>query len=501
MQRVSSESLSLWALFQKIKALEGSEIELVMSSVSPLLENLLALKILRDQLLSFGKKITFIFEDQSFADLVLLLNGLPSDLLTPAVPKDLSAKAAVSTPGPRSIFRFPILSWSRPKFKINRALFFLLLPLFIFLGGISALYFFSQAKISLFLNSESLPKTIDVWALPSADTVSEDPPTIPALEISTSLQKSESSPSSGKKEVGEKATGSLTIYNKTASSVDFPAATVLAKGRVNGDDLRFLTKDKVEVPARTADATAVSGYQPGTASVLVSAEKLGEEYNLLAGETFSVGVKPTSDFIAQNTSDLTGGSRRQVVVVTLEDQRKLYDQLLTHLKEELKKNTLAKVVAGQVLDEESITYETVVKSFDHGVGDEADRLTLSLEVRTKALAFLKSDLDNLSARLLSAFVPDGYELFGGEQTVEIDQTQSVDGKLKILARAKGFIVPKIDGLEITRKLTGQNISFAKNYLEGLTKINSFSMERSPDLSFFPFLPFRAQNLKVEIVRK
>lgn len=509
MQRVSSESLSLWALFQKIKSLEEGEVELIMSSVSPLLENLLALKILRDESLSFGKKITFLFEDQGFADLALLLNGSPSGVLASAAPVSAVeptaggplAKELVSKSGLGSILRFPVLSWPRPKFKINRALFFLLVPLFIFLGGILALYFLSQVKISLFLNSESLSKTIDVLALPSADAVSENPPTIPALEISTSLQKSESSPSSGKKEVGEKATGSLTLYNKTASSVNFPAGTVLAKGRVNGDDLRFLTKEKVEVPARTADATAVSGYQPGTAGVNVLAEKLGDEYNLLAGETFNVGAKPTSDFIAQNTADLTGGSRRQVVVVTLEDQRKLYDQVLAFLKEELRKNALAKVVAGQVLDEESVTFETVVKSFDHGVGDEADRLTLSLEVRAKALSFLKSDLDSLSVRLLSSFVPDGYELFGGEQTVEISQTQSIEGKLKILARAKGFIVPKVDGLEITRKLTGQNVSFAKNYLGGLTKISSYSLERWPDFTFFPFLPFRGQNLKVEIIRK
>lgn len=492
MQRVSSESLSLWAILQKIKSLEDQEVEVVFSAVSPLLENLLGLKVLKEAVERSGKKITFLFEDRNFLYLSPFLNRalvkdeIGSEILPPPEEESL-ASPTVSRPG----FRL----------KFDRRLLLFFVP--VFLIGVSALslYYLVTAKVTIYLDSESLAKNLEVLAQPGEKSLSREPPSIPASEITMSLAKSESSPSSGRKKVGEKATGKVTIYNKTTLVVNLPVGTILTKARINGDDLRFLTKVAVTVPARVNDAQAVSGYLPGTAEVDVTAESFGSDYNLTANSNFTLAGKPTSDFVAQNLGDLGGGSERQLTVVTSDDQRKLLETTAASLKDELKKSILAKVVSGQAADEESISFELVGKSFDKGVGEEADRLTLNLEVKAKALTFWQSDLKSLAARLLTSFVPEGYELFGSDQEVEIVKTEVSLPRLKILARAKGFIVPKIDPDEIKRKILGKGVDPARSYLNSLNKISSYSLQRTPDLSFFAFLPFRAKNLKIEVIRK
>lgn len=492
MQRVSSESLSLWAILQKIKSLEDREVEVVFSAVSPLLENLLGLKVLKEAVERTGKKLTFLFEDRNFAYLSPFFNeaaikGATAVEVSPAVEEKSLAKDR---------FRFPGIN-----LKFNRRFLLLLVPIFLVVASILSLYYLATAKVVVYLDSEPLAKNLEVLAQPGQKNPAPEPPTIPASEISLSLTKSESSPSSGQKKIGEKATGKVTIYNKTTLAVNFPAGAILTKARINGDDLRFLTKAAVTVPARTDEAKAVSGYLPGTVEVDVGAESFGSDYNLPANSDFTLVAKPTSDFVAQNLGDFSGGSERQITVVTGEDQRKLLEATSLSLKDELKKSILTKVVSGQVADEASVSFDLVSKTFDKGVGEETDRLTLNLEIRAKALAFWQSDLKSLTASLLTSFVPEGYELFGSDQEIEIIKTEVSGTHLKILTRAKGFIVPKIDPDEIKRKILGKDVAFVSAYLNSLSKISSHSLQRTPDFSFFPFLPFRAKNLKIEIIRK
>jgi hypothetical protein len=270
---------------------------------------------------------------------------------------------------------------------------------------------------------------------------------------------------------------------------------------VVGNDLRFLFKDSVTVPARVSNLLTVSGYDPGTVSVDIVAENFGDEYNLASGDTFPVGSRSTNDFIAQNSSNFVGGTKRQAVTVATADQKSLLDSLTASLKDGLKTELLAKLVSGQNIDENSVIYKIINKSFDHGVGEEAQQLSLTLEMESSVMAFSRDELKNAVYGKLLTYVPDGYKLFDKGQDVEVIEAKASGNILKISARGKGFIVPNVDGENVKRKLIGKDIKYAENYLSELSNVSSYKIENPVNIGPFSFLPFRPDNLKVEVVRR
>ncbi len=454
----------------------------------------MAFKILKGEVELLGQRLNYIFEDQSFA----FLNGYFQDLgqvkTAPAVEEAaaLPASAKVSRPG----FKFNLSRLTRQRFVALLFLSGFLLALFS-----SLFYILPRAKVILTVESEPLVKTIDVEASPVAQSINLNPPVIPALEIEANVRKTESSPSGGKKDVGEKASGTATFYNKTITAVSFSSGTLISKGRAAGDDLRYLTKGAVVAPARIVDATAVSGYVPGTVTAEVAAETFGDEYNLPAQTTFSVVGKSTADFVAENSENFSGGTRKQITVVTAEDQRRLLENATGALKDELKQALLSKLVDGQRVDEESINFETVNKNFDKAVGEEADAVRLTLEMKARVLVYSQNDLNNLIASLMGSFVPDGYELFGADQTTEAVAIKASGRNLNIVAKGKGFIVPKINQEELLGQLSGRREVVARQFLSSLERISDYSLVVWPRFGPVTFLPLRPESFNIEVVRK
>lgn len=511
---MNSDTAGLWQLVKKIRSLSDSEVELLVTENCPLLENLLAFELLKKQAEILGKNLTFKFEDRNFSFLTAALNP-PSPAAAP-VPKTPAAPApaegAVSAAIlPEKSSRSFALTWPKLSFNFNfKPRLSWIIPAvalvsLLALGGATYayVYFIPQSRVVLTVDSEPLVRAIDVTASATASAGLADAVIIPALEILASAKKSESTASSGRKDVGDKATGSVTIYNKTGSSVSLPAGTILTsnRGQVLGVTLKFVANAAVTVPARVANPLTVSGYDPGTVNADVTAQTFGDEYNLAAGDTFPVAGHETTDLIAQNTSNFTGGTRRQAVVVVAADQKNLLDSLTAKLKDELKSTLLSKLVSGQNIDENSVTYKVNSKSFDHGVGEEASQLSLALEMEASSMAFSQDELNNAVYGKLLTFVPDGYQLFGKEQGVEVLEAKASGKILKISARGKGFIVPKVSEEDVKRQIAGKSIKEAEAFLKGLSGVSSFKIENPVNLGPFSFLPVRPQNLKVEVVRR
>lgn len=512
MVRISSEDSNLWQLISKIKKIDDNQIELVFSQNSPLLENFLAFKIIKGLSETLGKEIIFNFEDRNFSYLEPLLNAaqvLKTASIIP--PLKINASDSVEEVVPENqkkdfSWRKIFSKWPKPIFKFNSRLTIFLTGLFfllilVFVSIFSYYYFVPKTQVSLVVESEPLVRTFEVTAVASASSNLAQDLIIPAIEISTGAKKSQATASSGKKDVGDKALGSATIYNKTSAAVTLAAGTVLGKARINGDDLRFLTRAETTAPARTVNSLTVSGYDPGTVAVDVVAEKFGEDYNLPSGSTFTLANKSTNDFIADNANAFSGGSHHQAIVVAGTDQKTLLENLTSDLKDQLKTTLLAKLISGQNFDENSINFETKSKAFDHGVGEEADRLSLTLEMNASVLAFSQDELKKSVYGKLLTFIPDGYQLFGQSQEAEVLESKLVGRTLKISVRGKGFIVPKIDADAVKRQILGKSLAFAEDYLASLPNLASHKISQPLKLGPFSFLPFRVGALTVEVVRK
>ena len=225
-------------------------------------------------------------------------------------------------------------------------------------------------------------------SLPSAQRIDSIARVIPAALISVSSKKSASAIATGTKEVGDKASGEVTIYNKTASPRTFSAKSVLTKGRTQGNDLNYLLSNDVVVPAQ------ISGIS-GVATTSATAEKIGDEYNILANNTLIISGNSTGSFIAENTKTFGGGSRRSITVVTTDDQKKLLAAVKNELEAELTSQLRTKLVSDQKMEEGSLNFTTTSIIYDKNVAEETSSFNLVFEEEVSVLVYSEGDIKGL----------------------------------------------------------------------------------------------------------
>lgn len=154
-------------------------------------------------------------------------------------------------------------------------------------------------------------------------------------EISTDINTTET------KEVSRKATGKVTLFNKSSS-----AQALKIETRLETKDGKIFKTDKaITVPA----AKTISGKStPGQIEVSVTADIAGEEYNIGPSDFVIFGFKGTSKaglFSGQSKQSMTGGFKGMEANIAEEDRVKIKAQLTEQLKSSLMTKAIAQVPA------------------------------------------------------------------------------------------------------------------------------------------------------------
>jgi len=361
------------------------------------------------------------------------------------------------------------------------------------LGVVTALlWMVPKATVRLDVRSESLVQGFELVASPSATAIDTEKKILPAVLIEVEEKGEQKAEATGKKEKGTEAKGESTIYNWTDDDKTFAKETVLTLIRVEGEKLKFLLAEELTVPAQTASVSATpeertTTYTPGKKTAAVTAEKVGEEYNLRAGSQFSLAGLSTDEFLAQNSEAFAGGKKEEVTIVTDEDQ----NRLLTRLKEELEKKARediqSRTVGDQKLSEEAIAYEVLGQTFDKEVDEEATDFNLILRLKGSAFIYSQKQLEELVAKLLAEEVPENFDLADKELATEVSAAQIIEGDdgqkmLKIFTKTKAAVVSQVDQDRIKNDLVGRGLNSAQKYLESIPGVVAV------EITVFPPLP-------------
>ena len=140
----------------------------------------------------------------------------------------------------------------------------------------------------------------------------------------------------GTKEVGEKAKGQVVFENCESMSTQ----TVPAGTKITADGRSYVTQATASVPSGSGGFGGCSS--PGQSSpVSIAADDIGEEYNMPSGATFSVSGHANNSstvyFRATASSDIDGGSKKEVKIVTAADVKRATTQLTEQNDDEVKK--------------------------------------------------------------------------------------------------------------------------------------------------------------------
>ncbi len=503
---------NLLEAIKKIKEAPFNEVILIISSDSPLWSNSLNLRILEKEAVQSGKTLQFN-NPVSTENPPIGYNGSDfgfksgTDIAEKTGPVELTPPKINHWKTAPAELAALILQWPAGVLLKVRRLGFILPLTFGFIilaaGGAAAYWYLPSARIILEVDAETLAKSVEVEASVSAQTVDKQARIIPAAELTATREEKAEASATGKKEIGDSAAGSVVIYNKTDNTKLFPKGSLISKGRVDGGDLRYLLDQDVTVPARTATVSAESvTYFSGKIEVPVTAEKIGEEYNLTKGLDYIVVGYSTNEFIAQGATDFTGGRRRFVKIATAEDQANLSKSLRTLLEEKLLEDLDSRLTDGQRLEKGAVVFKELKEEFSQPVGAETEKFSLDLSLSGTGIVYNMADLQTLVVYLLGELVPAQYDLASAENDVEVFAARLGGGGLLFTAKGRGFVTPRFDRERIRADLAGQPLEAARQYLSALTNLVNHRIELWPP---FPLIlskmPYQKDKIQVEVVRR
>lgn len=383
------------------------------------------------------------------------------------------------------------------KFNLKRFIpknFTILSMLFGLVGTIvlltGAYIFLSKAEIKIFVEPRILEKDAQVVADPKQTSVNEEGKIIPGQIVETEIAGSGKDMATGKKQVGENAKGTVVLRNKTDSAITLSKGTALSVS----SGFKFNLDLSVTIASRSADDGTW-----GKATVTVTALDIGADGNLSSSSDLTVTGFSIDKIVAKSEGNFSGGTSKDVLVVSDTDQKRLLAQLAGDLRKQARQKLQEKLPNKKVL-EEGLLEEIVRKSYNKNINDQASEFSLNMTVRYKGTAFEDKDLKLIVSKLITTQVPDGFTLDLAETETQADVSKlEKDGRLIFLARFKAKLLPKIDTEKIKNKIRFKTPTEVAGILKEMENVLGSEIKISPNLpEVLKRLPALTKNIKIEV---
>ncbi len=352
----------------------------------------------------------------------------------------------------------------------------ILIPLILLLciGAVVWYIFGLHATANLIIDPKIMEKSQGVtFSSTNSTDISSD--TIGGTTTPITENGSTSTPATGSQDVGDKAKGTVTIFNLDPSNpASLSAGTTIASD--NGK--KFSLDQAVNVPNSDASSGTV-----GKANVNVTAGDIGPDYNLPSGTKFTIGGQSTLG--AKNDNAFSGGTKKTVTVVSQKDLDKLTADLTKNLgdkaKQDAQNNNGSKTVFSTFLSTDMSN-----QKFDHKLGDQTSSVSFSATITYQALSYDKSDLTNVAVAIMQSDNPnEDISTKNVSETIK-NPTVSSDGKnITASLDVKAGILPKVDTVKTAQQLTGKPFSTAYTALSTIPQLASVRSSLSPELFFLP----------------
>lgn len=519
------------SVIDKLKTIESNSVGLVIPQGASLIQSVVNLKLLQKEAKALGKEIAVISQDKigrNLASQIGLTVYVSADSPKPVVeiPKleipnqevieiDLSEKKSVEAAGvkvnrydnsslpavsakeelpthveakPISAEDYKMPETHAPKKPRNwKKLLLVVVPIIAIL--ILLYIFYPKAIVTLAVKTQSFEQSIDVTLDNNINKIDVTRAAMPGDLQEVESEESKDYDATGKKEVGEKASGKITIYNEwDGSPHSYPSGT-----KLTGGGKTFLANDSFTVPAGTLSGGAI---QAGKIDITATAEAPGDSYNL-SSTTFVVAGAPTKIY-GRNASNLSGGSTRELTIVSSEDLNKAKDNLVGEID---KKNhdALVKKAGDQKIIDSSIEDEVISSSTNKNVNDEASQFKLTVKVKSRTLSFKEDDFRSFLGQILASNIPNGKKLVpttADEISISKSENNFSQGLMKLTGSVKTSLAPNIDENKLKKEVANKNKSDAEVILRNIPDTENSSITFRPAW-WLKKVPSLERNIKIE----
>ncbi len=346
-----------------------------------------------------------------------------------------------------------------------------------------------------------LPKAT-IYISPKAEELREDIPLeiktqdkkadIPGTLIEVTEETSKDFQTTGKKDVGEKAKGTIIVYNEWDSS----AQPLVAGTRfVTSDGKIFKTTEAVNVPGTKVEAGKIVA---GTSNVNVEAGEQGESYNI-GPSNFTIPGLPAdkqAKIYGKSSGAMTGGLTKKVNVVSKSDIEEAKANLSDDLKNKAKDDLNKKVVGKKIL-EAAIQEEVVEEKPSLSEGQEGDKFTLTSKKNFWTVAFSEAEAKKVISSKIKETLSQDKEIVEDKlENIEYKIVSVAKDNLNLSVSVTAFATKKLELTKAKLDLPGKSKEEALEYFRQNNEITDTKVE------FWPFwvskVPLNRSRIEIKI---
>ena len=279
----------------------------------------------------------------------------------------------------------------------------------------------------------------------------------------------------GKKDVGEKATGNVNYSNDSLSPVTIPAGTTVSAGGFN-----FVTAQSVTVPAAgLGNCGGRACIANGAATGTIEAAESGSKYNGVTGAVSGAGIS------ASLAGPTAGGTDKTITTPTQEDVDKVSgDVNKSAAADAAKKDLTSQFGDKYVLIDASFKSDTSGVKPNPAIGSEAadGKGTLAGSVNYTLTAIAK---DELSEYLDAYFAQqiDGQNdqkvYSNGLKDVSFTNVSANDKGFAASISTNGKVGPKIDDNALKTYAKGKRYGEIQSYVKQIEGVSDVDVKFSP----------------------
>lgn len=368
--------------------------------------------------------------------------------------------------------KIPNFDAFRKKLFIIGGLAVLLIAFFVW-----ALFFAGTAKVTITAQTSvvNVSKTLQLVNNATLDAAQNTlPPVIKQVKKTASVDFTPT----GKKDVGEKATGTVKVSKLTQSDYTVPAGTQITD---KDSGLVFVTTAAAVIPA---SQPCFPTYCAQSTNVSVVAAASGAKYNGATGQAQADNVSAT--FVG-NTA---GGTDKTITVVSAEDIGKATAQLQAQ-----DANAVRTELSKQFSKEEIAIYEAYIveqsaPASTPAVDQEASAAKLTAETTYTLLGVKRADLKAVYDVYLKAQIGNNtaqrvYD--SGEATTQFSEFAKTDNGYTAKIAATAQVGPNIDKAKLIDEIKGMRQGEVQQKIEAIQGVESV------DVNFSPFWVSRVPN--------
>lgn len=503
----------------KIRNINDEGVELVIPENAILFDNVLNLKLVNEMAENYGVSVQFSTIDPRGSAMIELMEEKGGITTEEALVENTSYEAPMinikhsPTSGSAkgfSVPKLPVVSFGWLGGLKSNGLFVAagVITAFVSLCVLAGLNL-PTAYATITAATEPLTRSITIKVDSRKSTDAEEK-ILKGIPLEIQIEGTMEIDTTGTKQTGKKATGTVTLSNTKESEVELKKGSQLTYKDKDKKEWKFFTMDSVKIPAGSKEAIdpAATPVQykivAGTTTVKVEAETFGEAYNIDEKKSLSVKGYDSKDVSAVSKTEFTGGKTETIKIVADVDRQTLSEKLGEQNTKDAADQLQNKTGSSQRLITGSLSTKVVQEKFSFNVGDTADKISLTQTVSAQGLVYSVSDLNGLVDKLIDTLIPEDFELAKKAREIKVEilgnSSSSVVNSTEadIQVTVKTFVQPKLSAETIKTSIKGKSVDEAQKILADVKNTKSFELKITPAVPFFKKVPNNLARINVTI---